>query len=86
MLIDDYYTNSLVIVDFYPNSTGSLYNLYSFGYGSLATAIKVVPPLIPIYINVLYPTYTSKVFETSVYQWDFLNVATNTQYFSYREN
>jgi len=61
IIIDNYYTNGLVIVDFYPNSTGGLYNLYSFGYGSLATAIKVVSPLIPIYIHFPYPIYTSKV-------------------------
>ena len=50
MAIDQYYLNSLVVVNLYLNSSGDCYNIYSFNYGSLATVVKVIPPKIPIYL------------------------------------
>jgi len=84
--IDDYYINGLVVVVYYPNSAGTAYNLYSFSYGNLATAVKVIPPTIPIYFTFTYPTgYTSMAADSSTYQWDFLTVgSSSTQYASYR--
>ena len=81
-IIDDYYMNGLVVVDFYPNTAANGYNIYSFGYGSLATLIKVIPPAIPVYLTYTLPTSTStQSFTNNAYQWDYLNYASgNTQF------
>jgi len=84
-IIDDYYLNGLVVVDFYLNTiSANAYNVYSFGYGSLATLVKVVPPKIPVYLTYPLTTYNITKSLSNKYQWDYLNLGTNTQFTIYR--
>jgi hypothetical protein len=61
-VIDDFYQKQLVVVDYYP-AYGALsailgYNLNAFGYGNMASTIKIATHLIPPYINFTTPSFT----------------------------
>lgn len=55
--IDDFYPNSLVILNLY--TVGTTEHIYEFTYGSLASIVKIVPPPIPSYINYTIPASTT---------------------------
>jgi hypothetical protein len=65
-------------VNLYLNASTQSYNIYSFSYGSLATAVKVKPPKIPIYLSFDYPGTMTTVEDSSTYIWDYLNKTTSS--------
>lgn len=89
-IIDADNLDELVVLDLYPNNDASNpgYSIYEFSYGNLASTIRVIPPLPDAYLTFDYPTHTA-VNNNPVpdrFQWDFLNVGTDTDYSSYLEN
>jgi hypothetical protein len=60
-LIDGYFINQLIVVDYYPNYSGGKllgYNLNEFTYGNIATTIRIATSFIPPYINYTTSIYT----------------------------
>ncbi len=87
-LIDDYFDNELMVLDLfynnYPANPGYFVN--EFSYGNLASTIRIIPPTPADYLSFSYPTYTTVISSPTRFQWDFLNVATDTTYSHYLEN
>jgi hypothetical protein len=57
--IDQFYLNSLVVLDLYLTANAKGYSVYSFSYGSLASMVKIIPAPIPAYLSFNYPAYTA---------------------------
>lgn len=87
MVIDDFYENQLIIVDYYPVFNPSSlvlgYSLNAFGYGNMATTVQVATHLIPPYINFTLPVFSQSSSSLSSFEWTYLstNILTHTTTF-----
>lgn len=77
MVIDDFYENQLIIVDYYPVLDPAAlvmgYSLNAFGYGNMATTVQIEAHLIPPYINLTSPIFSQSSSSLSSFEWTYLS-------------
>ena len=80
--VDDYFINELFVLDLYYNSDTNYpgYDVYEFKFGNLAKTIRVIPTPPSEYLAVTYPTNTATHASDTSIDYDFLNVAANTNF------
>jgi hypothetical protein len=78
--IEDYFTDSLYVLDLYDNGSTSNkgYDIYSYSYGNLASTIKVIPAATPAYLTFTPSVFTTFTTSASSFGWIYLNSAVSS--------